>query len=448
MTATARDRSAHAGNFRYGDFDVDRRAGVLRCTYSVGGAEFEETIGVEGGSWSEPGVEEAARLVFLLCGISYYKAFAAPVVDLGAHVVPPAVRTLLRDFYVDGLAEFAYRNGLDPRGVAFVGGRGPIAPARNSTSRLPVQRPLVPFGGGMDSLVTVEIVRRMTPDAALFVVSRPGDRLGAIEVAAAATGLPVVRATRELDPKILRSQELGYLNGHVPVTGILSAIAVLAAIVHGRDAVVMSNEWSASVGNVECDGRTINHQYSKSLAFEGAFRAALAESRGPAPDYFSLLRPFTELWIAREFAHHPQYMKVFRSCNRAFHIDPSRRLDHWCGRCDKCAFIDLILSPFVGHDQLDAVFRGGEPLDNPALLETFRTLVGVNENLKPFECVGDIDECRAAVALASARPDRAGSPVLAGLCVELGPVANVERLLAPIGEHFIPPPYAAELRLE
>ena len=141
---------------------------------------------------------------------------------------------------------------------------------------------LVPFGGGIDSIVTVELMRGRG-DAALFVMSRPGDRFAAIERPAAVTGLPVVRAGREIDPQLLRSAELGFLNGHVPVTGILSAIAVMAAVLDGRDAVVMSNEWSASVPRCESGGRPINHQYSKSMEFEaGVPRGAGRRARRPA----------------------------------------------------------------------------------------------------------------------------------------------------------------------
>src|SRR5439155_70696 len=82
-------------------------------------------------------------------------------------------------------------------------------------------------------------------------------------------------------PQLLRSAELGFLNGHVPVTGILSAIAVLAAVLTGRDAVVMSNEWSASIPTLEFDGRPVNHQFSKSEEFESAFRGVLAGGRAP-----------------------------------------------------------------------------------------------------------------------------------------------------------------------
>ena len=124
---------------------------------------------------------------------------------------------------------------------------------------------------------------RRRPDAALFVMSRPGDRFGAIERPAEVTGLPIVRAGREIDPQLLRSAELGFLNGHVPVTGILSAIAVMAALLDGRDTVVMSNEWSASVATLEAGGRAINHQYSKSTQFETGFRQVLAGALGGRP---------------------------------------------------------------------------------------------------------------------------------------------------------------------
>jgi hypothetical protein len=250
---------------------------------------------------------------------------------------------------------------------------------------------------------------------------------------------------------LLRSAELGFRNGHVPITGILSAIAVMAALLDGRGTVVMSNEWSASVATVEVAGRSINHQYSKSAAFESGFRQVLDEAFGGQVSYFSALRPFTELWVARRFAALTQYHGTFRSCNRAFAIDPARRLDHWCGQCDKCCFIDLILAPFMAADDLAKVFGGAEPLADPALADPalagkFRALLGTAPASKPFECVGEVGECRAAVALAAARPDRAGTRLLHTLAAELPPLApsDVERLLHPVGEHAIPDAYATD----
>ena len=377
----------------------------------------------------------AARLVFLLSGVSYYKTAAPPVIDFGTTALTQAEESFLREFYLQGLAEFAYRNNLElaplrlvshggddpPQTPAFSPGgttppdppaHGGLPPPRTPRPLGPPSgglRALVPFGGGIDSIVTVEQVRRQA-DVALFVVSRPADRFDAIEQPAAVTGLPVVRAEREIDPQLLRSAELGFLNGHVPVTGILSAIAVLAAVLTGRDAVVMSNEWSASIPTLELGGHPVNHQYSKSEEFEAAFRGVLADQgSGVArlPEYFSWLRDRTELWVGREFAGLTRYHDSFRSCNKAFYTERARRFAYWCGQCDKCCFIDLILAPFLPAGTLRRIFAvAGEPLDDPGLAAKFRSLLGAGA--KPFECVGEVTECRAAVAAgrAARRPRR------------------------------------------
>jgi hypothetical protein len=302
----------------------------------------------------------------------------------------------------------------------------------------------VPFGGGIDSIVTVEQVRQRA-DVALIVVSRPADRFDAIEQPAAVTGLPVVRAEREIDPQLLRSAELGFLNGHVPVTGILSAIAVLAAVLEDRDAVIMSNEWSASIPTLEFDGRPVNHQFSKSEEFEAAFRGVLAV-QGSAPEYFSWLRDRTELWVGWEFAKLGQYHASFRSCNKAFYTERARRFAHWCGQCDKCVFIDLILAPFLPAEALRQIFAvSGEPLEDPALKPKFRSLLGAGA--KPFECVGEVTECRAAVLLAARRDDRARSALLQELAAEVAgwpdapAEAEIAAMLRPVGRNFIPDQY-------
>jgi len=307
------------------------------------------------------------------------------------------------------------------------------------------QRALVPFGGGIDSIVTVERVRRRA-DAALFVVSGPADRFDAIEQPAAVTGLPVVRAEREIDPQLLRSAELGFLNGHVPVTGILSAIAVLAAVLEDRDAVVMSNEWSASVPTLEYQGRPVNHQFSKSEQFEAAFRDVLANRPAPLPGYFSWLRDRTELWVGQEFAALEPYHSSFRSCNKAFYTERARRLDHWCGQCDKCCFIDLILAPFLPAQALRRIFAvTGEPLEDPGLAAKFRSLLGAGA--KPFECVGEVTECRAAVLLAARRDDRVGPGLLQELAAEVAgwpdapSDADAAAMFRPVGRNFIPAGY-------
>ena len=452
--------------FRYDGYQIDPARGLLTCRYSLGDYRFSEqvTVTADPARWDGDTVRQAARLVFLLAGVSYYKTAAPPVIDLGDTAVTGTERAFLRSFYLDGLAEFGYRNGLDLSGLRIEGPARPEAalPTGRPVTRAPGPgRPLVPFGGGIDSIVTAEMIRERA-EPALFIVSRPGDRFEAIEQPAAVTGLPIVRAGREIDPQLLRSRDLGFLNGHVPVTGIISAIAVLAAALDGRDAVVMSNEWSASIPTLELDGVPVNHQYSKSISFESAFRGVLAGALGPGFEYFSALRPFSELWVARRFAALPQYHDTFRSCNRAFHIDKSRRLDHWCGRCDKCCFIDLILAPFLPAADLEQIFAGHEPLagsdmaalhlgatgiDQESLADKFRSLLGTTPTSKPFECVGEVGECRAAALLAAQRPDRAATKLLQVLAAELEGLPQLStssELLRPLGPHFVPDAYAPD----
>jgi hypothetical protein len=432
--------------FRYLGYDVDAERGVLGCRYEVDGREFTERVTLAPGPrWRTEAARAAARLVFLLAGVSYYKTAAPPVIDFGETALTSTEEAFLREFYVQGLGEFAYRNNLDLTPLRLEARRAPDeAPAPSAEPAR--RRALVPFGGGIDSIVTVEQIKPRA-DAALFIVSRPADRFDAIEQPAAVTGLPIVRAEREIDPQLLRSAELGFLNGHVPVTGIVSAIAVLAAVLTGRDAVVMSNEWSASVPTLEHDGRPVNHQYSKSEQFEAAFRDVLARSPAPLPEYFSWLRDRTELWVGRVFAGLAPYFGSFRSCNKAFYTERARRLTHWCGQCDKCCFIDVILSPFLPAGALRQIFAvSGEPLADPGLAGKFRSLLGAGA--KPFECVGEVTECRAAVLLAARRDDRKDSALLHKLAAEVASwpdapaeAPDPEAMLRPVGRNFIPDAY-------
>jgi hypothetical protein len=196
----------------------------------------------------------------------------------------------------------------------------------------------------------------------------------------------------------------------------------------------------------------VNHQWSKSAAFESGFRRLLAGSLVPVPEYFSYLRARSELWVARELAGLSRYHGVFRSCNRAFAIDPARRLDHWCGTCDKCCFVDLVLAPYVDAAQLSKIFGGREPLSNPALVPKFRALIGSGEGPRPFECVGDEPESRAAAVLAAARPDRARTANLQALADEVRAAtarwsdltsgeAALDELLDASGPDFVPSRY-------
>jgi hypothetical protein len=94
------------------------------------------------------------------------------------------------------------------------------------------------------------------------------------------------------------------------------------------------------------------------------------------------------------------------------------------------------------------VFGGQEPLDQLDLLPAFRTLLGFGDDVKPFECVGDVEECRTAAVLAGDRPDRLDGAVLGALRDELGAGVVAARVAAPVlaqpmGSSFVPERYAS-----
>ncbi len=61
---------------------------------------------------------------------------------------------------------------------------------------------------------------------------------------------------------------------------------------------------------------------------------------------------FSELAVARQFAHCARYDAYFSSCNRNFHILGERPAHRWCGQCPKCHFVFLALAPFMPKTRL------------------------------------------------------------------------------------------------
>ena len=221
-----------AERFYYDGYTIDPTLGEVHCTYSTGGYSFTEryTFGPEG-NWGDPAVEAAVRILFLMAGVSYFKTRAARVIDLGPTATTQDERSFLAQYFAHGLGEFAYRNDLDLSELSWVGleetDPSPHAYVPDATD--PV-RPLIPFGGGIDSIVTVSALREGSFDAALCVVHPPRERFAAIEDAAALTGLPVIRIAREIDPKVRLSERMGFFNGHVPITAVITAASLVAAV--------------------------------------------------------------------------------------------------------------------------------------------------------------------------------------------------------------------------
>ena len=382
------------------------------------------------------------RLIFLFSGVSYYKAFVPPVLRCAAFPLDRETVDFLQRFYRHGLAEFAFRNGL-PLSHEFRFVAEPAPPAASLALDLP-RRTCVPVGGGKDSIVSLECLKQAGEPLILFSL---GDA-EPIRASIAASGLPFIRVRRRLDETLFRLNDAGALNGHVPITGILSAIVLAAAVLCGFDAIAMSNEHSASAPNLTIGGRKINHQYSKSFEFEQDFAEYIGQRISPDIAYFSLLRPLSELEIARRFAKYPQYFTIFRSCNTAFRQASAERGKDWCGNCPKCRFVFLALAPFVGKSTLIAIF-GRDLLDDPAQFPGFAALCGEGEH-KPFECVGEIAESAAVMSHLGQHADWREDAVVRQMfgsfaSLRHGNAAAYRAAFARKGPHRVPERYLAML---
>ncbi|MCU1362872.1 MAG: hypothetical protein JWM55_700 [Acidimicrobiaceae bacterium] len=419
-----------AALFRYVSLEIDES--TLLATYELDGRRFSEAVTYEGVLLEDnPAVAALAWLWFLVAGLSYYKAGAARQIDLGSTPLGPRGRALLEAALHQGLGEFAYNNDVSLDDVDIVGG----TEATSVTGDFDPRRVLVPFGGGIDSVVTTS---QLSPelDQTLFVVSPAQGRFASLEATAACSGLDVLRATRALDPQIL-SPDPSFFQGHVPVTAMVALLAAIAAAATQRGGVVMSNEHSASAANLRWNDLEVNHQWSKSFQAEVLIAEAVNECVGSGLVVASFLRDRSEVWVGEIFSRLTSYHHVFRSCNRAFAQVAEERLDAWCGECDKCLFINLMLAPYLSRATLREIFRH-EPLSDPARHDQLRVLVGAGASFKPFECVGDPDESAAALAKVTGLDDWRDEERLEALARELRPDRSFEELLESQGPSRVP----------
>jgi len=364
--------------------------------------------------------DAALKLLHLIAGVSYYKAGVPPKIEVASGPLDDATAELLDQLYLHGLAEFAYRNGLDLRG-RIVFPRGAVAQPLAPAAGLP-KRTLVPIGGGKDSLVAVEAIKAIGGEATAVWVGNSA----LIAACAERTGLPTLNIQRELAPDLFELNRLGAWNGHIPVTAVNSAILALAAILYGYDSIAFANERSASAATLEYEGQQVNHQWSKGYAFEQLLGDWLHAQVAADLDYFSLLRPYSELAVTRAFAKLTPYFDVFSSCNRNFRILGPKPADRWCGQCPKCHFVFLALAPFLPKPRLLQIF-GRNLLDDDSQAAGFDALLEYQDH-KPFECVGEGAEARAAMYALSQRPEWQEDALVARFRGEILPQLDVSAL--------------------
>ncbi len=382
----------------------------------------------------EASLAQAVRMLHWIAGVSYYKAGVPPEIHIEGEPPDTPTAAFLDRLYQHGLGEFGWHNGIDLRGkIRFPSVASPDAIAASAGLR---RRSLVPIGGGKDSLVSIEWLKRAgDPASAAWIGSSP-----LIAACAARTGLPTLNISRQVSPVLFDYNRDGALNGHVPVTAINSAILVVAALLYDFDAIAFSNERSASSATLEYDGQEINHQWSKGWDFERDFGKWVTRHVASDLHYYSLLRPWSELAIAKGFASFSGYDDVFSSCNRNFRLLGPKPADRWCGHCPKCHFVFLALAPFMPKPRLLSIF-GRNLLDDVSQAAGFDALLEFRDH-KPFECVGEGRESRAAMTALAARAEWREDALVRRFAEEIQPQLDDEvslpALLEAHGPHRIP----------
>lgn len=452
--------NAHAAQraqrFHFSARELDLGSGMIRLHYRLDpGPELTEEFQLPSqalDSWSPHARDKQALDALLdalhwVAGVSYWKCHCPPEILFHGRQPDHWQAAFLQRLYTQGLAEFAHVNNLALDDYLSFQGCDHYAGLPQGGALKPLDLParaLVPIGGGKDSLVVMEQLRHQVP-VSLAVVGQAA----LITQVAQATGLPLLRVHRRIAPELKTLNATGAYNGHIPITAINSIVLSILALMAGYRWLVFANEHSAdSATRQHGEGAGVNHQYSKSLAFEQDWRGFLTRYVG-GPEYFSLLRPWRELAVCRSFAQMPQYHAVFSSCNRNFHLAGSKlsgdaAQGRWCGACPKCHFVFLALAPFMTRENLIAIF-GCNLLDDEKQLDAYAALLGLSAE-RPFECIGEEAECRAAMMALAQQDEWCSCRIVSTLANRLpATTSSLETLLEPQATHHIPAPFEPKL---
>lgn len=318
--------------------------------------------------------------------VSYWKCACPPEVIIKCGALNEKQIKWWKKLYFNGLGEFFFKNGIKTDTDSFMN----ISCVDDDVKKYDIEYEpvgsLIAIGGGKDSVVSIELLRPYMKDNLAYIINPRGATVKTAQTAGFDES-SVVGVHRTIDKTLLALNAEGYLNGHTPFSSIVAFSSYIFAYLTKRKYIVLSNESSANESNIQ--GTQINHQYSKSTEFEADFRHYCKEYFSGKPEYFSLLRPWSEWQIAEKFVQFPQYFGVFQSCN------VGSKTDVWCGKCAKCLYVYIMLAAFLPDETLVKIF-GSDMLNNTEFEALFNGLVYADFD-KPFECVGTKAEINLAL---------------------------------------------------
>ena len=387
------------------DFRIQTASSAICNCFAIKepGIYFKPEIlikGVKNRQLKRVGERALNNLVFhlgLIEMLSYWKATCSPVIIIKAGPLKKEQIKWWQRVIEKGMAQFFYENKINfqrPRLKAF----NPFSVKKAMVTRKSKPlKVLVPIGGGKDSIVTLELLKKADFNIKCFALN-PSFFVQQIMKKGGFKNLVIIE--RNLDKTLLKLNQKGFLNGHTPFSAYLAFLSLLVAALFDRKYIAFSNEKSANEGNVRYLGKNVNHQWSKSFEFEKMFRDYSKKYLTKNIEYFSFLRPLYEIQVAKIFSNFPEYFPLFLSCNRAYRFQMRKsksKSESWCSQCPKCLSIFILLSPFLEKEELLKIF-GKNLLQDKKLFPLILQLIG-ERGKKPFECVGTKKETLVALYL-------------------------------------------------
>ena len=358
----------------------------VKYTYKINELEFNPIITILKKDINNPNLNnEYLNYLFFQYGLfdlsSYYKLTCSKKIVVKPMYINSEQISFFKKVLYNGLGEYFYKNDIGLSYDEFV----EFVVESDKKYDIPdfsevYSGNLIPIGGGKDSIVTLELLKDY--DNKMFMLERnlyPKNKAGYDSIYEAGyLDKDIVIFKNDLDLKMLDLNKQGYLNGHIPISSIISMSSFILAYLNNKKYICLSNEASANEGNFE--GLNVNHQYSKSFEYEMDFYNYSKKYLNPNINYFSLLRGLNESEIVDLFLEHKEYLNIFRSCNRG------TKENKWCNHCSKCLYVYIMLYPYLTKEELSKVFDH-DLLDDKDLEEDFIGLID-DSKLKPFECVG------------------------------------------------------------
>ncbi len=326
---------------------ADIESGAIVFRYKAKGSAFAVRMTVPGHLMEalsavrgQPCLEQALLAIGLTFAAQFFKLSNFSAIRVQCDSLDRESVRFFEEFFVGGLGEFRFLQGLDPRREVSV-----ISAPKATTqiAEFPLRdHALMLNGGGKDTIVAAEMLRRAGQSFTWLTVEPNETRR---EVIRCAGGESAIEVDFRIEGDFEKNQAYDW--GHTPYASIVMAIGALFALLTRSRYVISGNELSADSGNVVYRGHLVNHQYSKSSVYELGFWKFVRRNIHSSMEVLSVLRPFHDVQLAMLFSSLERYFGTFVSCNGG--IADGR----WCKQCPKDRLINTRCAA-ESLNQLDA----------------------------------------------------------------------------------------------